>query len=61
MTASEGQQRPVKPVYPARTLTAGAGLSAGRLYAAGKLARSRHQPPSHPAAPAAKEHHDGRP
>ena len=28
--------------------------------AAGKLARSRQQPPSHPAAPAVKEHRDGR-
>ena len=111
MTTSEGQQRPIKPVYLSRILTAGAELSAGRLYdgpthaenavrvavalvftggvamlftedesgqltrlripgpeflrltddAAGKLARSRQQPPSHPAAPAAKEHHDGRP
>ena len=32
MTTSEGQQRPIKPVYLSRTLTAGAELSAGRLY-----------------------------
>ena len=111
MTASEGQQRPVNPVYLSRTLTVEAELSAGCLYdgsthaenavpvavalvftggaamlitedesgqltrlripgpeflrltddAAGKLARSRRQPPSDPAALAAKEYHDGRP
>ena len=32
MTASEGGQRPVKPVYLSRTLTVEAELSAGRLY-----------------------------
>ena len=32
MTTAERQQRPVKPVYLSRTLTAGAELSAGRLY-----------------------------
>ena len=32
MTASEGQQRPVRPVYLSRTLTVEAELSAGRLY-----------------------------
>jgi hypothetical protein len=111
MTASEGQQRPVRPVYLSRTLTVEAELSAGRLYdgsthqenaspvvvalvftggaamlftedesgqltrlripgpgflrltddAAGRLARSRQQPPSHSAAPASEEHTDGRP
>jgi hypothetical protein len=32
MTAREGEQRPVKPVYLSGVLTAGAELSAGRLY-----------------------------
>jgi|GEM_PF-3155975 len=32
MTRSEGEQRPVKPVYLSRTLTVEAELSAGRLY-----------------------------
>ena len=32
MTASEGEQRPIKPVYLSRTLTVEAELSAGRLY-----------------------------
>jgi hypothetical protein len=32
MTTSEGQQRPVKPVYLSRTLTVEAELSIGRLY-----------------------------
>jgi hypothetical protein len=32
MTVSEGQQRPVKPVYLSRTLTVEAELSVGRLY-----------------------------
>ena len=111
MTAREGEQRPVKPVYLSGVLTAGAELSAGYLYdgsahadnaspvvvalvftggaamlitegdsgqltrlripgpgflrltedAAGKLARSRQQPPSQPAAPKAKEYRDGCP
>jgi len=111
MTAREGEQRPVKPVYLSGVLTVEAELSAGRLYdgsahaenasrvlvalvfiggaamlftedesgqltrlripgpgflrltddAAGKLARSRQQPPSHSAAPAAKEYRDGCP
>ena len=111
MTARDGEQRPVRPVYLSGVLTVGAELSAGYLYdgsahadnaspvvvalifiggaamlftesdsgqltrlriprpeflrltddAAGKLARSRQQPPSQPPAPAAKEHSDGRP
>ncbi|HEX5293089.1 MAG TPA: hypothetical protein VFX25_29810 [Streptosporangiaceae bacterium] len=111
MTTSDGQQRPIKPMYLSRILTVEAELSAGRLYdgsthaenavrvavalvftggaamlftegdsgqltrlripgseflrltddTAGKLARSRQQPPSQPAAPAAKEYRDGRP
>jgi len=32
MTAREGEQRPVKPVYLSGVLTAGAELSAGYLY-----------------------------
>jgi hypothetical protein len=32
MTTSEGEQRPIKPVYLSRTLTVEAELSAGRLY-----------------------------
>ena len=32
MTASGGEQRPVKPVYLSRTLTVEAELSAGSLY-----------------------------
>src|SRR5260370_14789450 len=32
MTTSEGEQRPVKPVYLSRTLTVEAELSAGSLY-----------------------------
>ncbi len=32
MTTSEGQQRPIKPVYLSGVLTAEAELSAGRLY-----------------------------
>jgi hypothetical protein len=32
MTTSEGEQRPIKPVYLSRTLTVEAELSAGSLY-----------------------------
>ena len=32
MTAREGEQRPIKPVYLSGTLTVEAELSAGRLY-----------------------------
>ena len=32
MTTSEGEQRPIRPVYLSRTLTAEAELSAGHLY-----------------------------
>jgi hypothetical protein len=32
MTASEGEQRPIEPVYLSRTLTVEAELSIGRLY-----------------------------
>ena len=69
MTAREGEQRPIRSVDLSGVLTTGVELSAGYLYdvlrltgdAAGKLARSRQQPWSQPAALAAKEHSDGRP